>query len=58
VAENDGLTEEERARRAKEFGENDATDFENTYVSLVLVVLGNLGYSTGSLIIVQFRYTL
>ena len=30
---NDGLTEEERARRAKELGESDATDFENRHVS-------------------------
>jgi len=44
AAENDGLTEEERAKRAKEFGESDATDFENTYVSLVLLVLDNGGY--------------
>lgn len=30
----DGLSEEERVAKGKEFGERDATDFENPYVSL------------------------
>ncbi|KAF6827492.1 major facilitator superfamily transporter [Colletotrichum plurivorum] len=30
----DGLTEEERAKRGKEYGEADYTDFENPYVSI------------------------
>lgn len=40
----DGLTEEERTRRAKEMGEGDVTDFENPYVSaLFFVVVSNSG---------------
>lgn len=33
----DGLDAEERARRGKELGEEDVTDFENPYVSLHLM---------------------
>lgn len=32
--ESDGLTDEERERQAKEYGERDMTDFENPHVSI------------------------
>jgi ACS family allantoate permease-like MFS transporter len=35
AAESDGLTAEDRIRRGKELGEQDATDFENPHVSAV-----------------------
>lgn len=34
----DGLTEEERIAKGKEYGESDTTDFENPYVSAVCFV--------------------
>lgn len=33
--QNDGLTAEERSHRARQLGEQDMTDFENPYVSLL-----------------------
>lgn len=37
---NDGLTEEERIAKGKEYGESDATDFENPYVSVDYFLFG------------------
>lgn len=37
----DGLSPEERARRAKEMGEDDMTDFSNPYVSFVPLYLSS-----------------